>query len=84
MKKFSEFTQDDLDRIDDAKSKRSFKAAETRKREAERAKDAARKDLARALILGDRSNRDLWEPGITVTYRKAYLLELIKRTRPTL
>jgi len=79
--KFSDLTQDDLDRIDAARSERSFKAAWTRKLEADRAKRDAQYDLDRALILGERSDRDVWAPGVTVTYRKTYRAEMVRLTR---
>jgi hypothetical protein len=79
--KFSDYTQDDLDRIDAARSMRSFKAALTRKIEADRAKRDAQDDLDRALILGERVERDVWAPGVTVTYRKTYRAECIRLTR---
>jgi hypothetical protein len=83
MAKFSDLTQDDLDRIDAARSMRSFKAALTRKLESDRAKAAARDDLDRARVIGERSDRDLWAPGVTVTYRKTYRAEMIRLTHGT-
>ena len=76
--KFSDLTQDDLDRMDAARSMRSFRAAMTRKREADRAKQDAWNDRERRLFLGEWSERDLWAEGVTVTYRKAYRAEAIR------
>lgn len=78
MANFSDFTQDDLDRQDQAKRDRSFKSALTRRYEKERAKRDAHNDLERLLILGESTDRDLYAG--TVTYRKEYRKEIIRLT----
>lgn len=79
-KQFSDLTQEDLDRIDQARSTRSFRAALTKKLETERAQRDACDDLTRELVLGEYNNRDLWAPDVTVTYRKTYRAEAIRLT----
>jgi hypothetical protein len=79
--KFSDLTQDDLDRMDASRSMRSLKAALTRKLEKERAKRDAWNDRERFLFLGEHVERDLWAPNITVTYRKTYRAETCRLYR---
>jgi hypothetical protein len=78
--KFSDLTQDDLDRMDAARSERGYKAAWTRKLEADRAKRDAQRDLDLQLVLGERADRDTWAAGVTATYRKTYRDERIRLT----
>jgi len=77
---FSSLSQADLDRQDAARSMRAVKAAITRVCDTARAKRDAQNDLDRLLFLGERSNRDLWTPGSTRTYRKTYRKEMIRLT----
>ena len=78
-KKFSDLTQYDLDRIDEARKNAAYKAALTRRLESDRAKADANNDWTRAVVLGELADRDLYSR--TRSYQTAYRQEKLRLYR---